>query len=120
MTPALRLSFSLVLSLLIWLPTVPGALATSEDPARIALRYLIGLIISRVGVGIVFRIINAYTVEETETTPEPETATEPGDLDPYADFGRRREDFGDIGRSAEDLLDEALDDVADQQALAQP
>ena len=118
MTPALRLSFSLVLSLLIWLPTVPGALSTSEDPARIALRYLIGLIISRVGVGIVFRIINAYTVDEVDQTPEPEPAAEP-DPDPYADFGRRREDLDATGMTAEDLLDEALDDVADQQALAQ-
>ena len=119
MTPALRLSFSLVLSLLIWLPTVPGALTTSEDPARIALRYLIGLIISRIGVGIVFRIINAYTVDEVEAAPEPEPAAQPADLDPYADFGRRREDLDPEGMTAEDLLDEALDDVADQQALAQ-
>ncbi len=37
MTPALRLACSLLLSLLLWLPTIPTALATSEDPARIAL-----------------------------------------------------------------------------------
>ena len=33
MTAALRLAFSLVLSLLLWLPTVPSALANAEEPA---------------------------------------------------------------------------------------
>ena len=116
MTAALRLAFSLVLSLLVWLPTVPGALTNSEDPARIALSYLLALIVSRIGVGLVFRIITAYTAEEE--APEPEAAAEPEDLDPYATYGRRREDITEAELSAEDLLDEALSDVAETNALA--
>ena len=104
MTPALRLALSLVVSLLVWLPTIPSALAHSEDPARIALRYLVALLVARIGVGIVFRIINAYHVE-----PEPELE-DPEQFDAYR---RRRDDVAEP--TAEDLLDEALEDAADQQ-----
>ena len=114
MTPALRLAFSLVLSLLVWLPTVPGALASSEDPARIAVRYLIALVISRLGVGLVFRVINGYTVALPEPEPEPEPSAAATDDLGLTAFGRRREDT-----EAEELLDEALDDVAETTALAQ-
>jgi hypothetical protein len=111
-TPALRLAFSLVLSLLVWLPTVPGALATSEDPARIAVRYLVALVISRLGVGLVFRIVNGYTVPAPEAALDP-PETDVDDFDPVP-FGRRRDDT-----EAEELLDEALEDVAETTALAQ-
>ena len=111
MTPALRLSFSLVLSLLVWLPTIPSALANAEDPARIAVRYLIALLVSRVGVGIVFRIVNAYHVEPE---PQPEPEAELDEAVQFDAYGRRREDFAEEP-TAEDLLDEALEDAADQQ-----
>lgn len=108
MTPALRLAFSLVVSLLVWLPTIPSALTHSEDPARIALRYLVALLVSRIGVGIVFRIINAYHVE-----PEPEPEHELEEPVQFDAYGRRRDDYAEP--TAEDLLDEALEDAADQQ-----
>lgn len=119
MTAALRLAASLVLSLLMWLPTVPAALTNFEDPARLAGRYLLALLIARIGVGIVFRIIKAYTPPEVEAEDE-EPAEE--DQQPAAydttPFGRRREDaYATPEPTDQELLDEALDDVEDTTAL---
>ena len=117
MTPALKLAFSLVLSLLLWLPTVPSALANSEDPYRIALRYLIALLVSRVGVGLFFRIVGGFIVEEPE--PEPEEQADPhAQAGDELGYGRRREDDFDMPLPREeDLLDEALEEAADSAAL---
>ena len=119
MTPALRLACTLVLSLLVWLPTVPAALAQAEDPARIALRYLIGLIVCRIGVGLVFRVVNGYVVDEVVDEPEPEPVPDP--LDGNTAFGRRHDDLGgEYDVTAEELLDDALEDVAaDHTAMVQ-
>jgi len=115
-TAALRLAFSLVLSLLLWLPTVPSALANAEDPSRIAIRYLLSLVVARAGVGLVFRLINAYTADEVV---EDEPEAEPEDL--ATPFGRRRNDAADAltTLTEEELLDDALDDVAEATALVQ-
>lgn len=108
MTPALRLAFSLVLSLLLWLPTVPGALTANEDPARIAIRYLLALIVSRIGVGLVFRIVNGYAAQvEAVEEESPDAVEEPSEAEML--FGRRREDAGDP--VADELLDEVLEDA---------
>ena len=110
MTPALRLAISLVLSLLLWLPTIPGALEASEDPARIAIRYLLALIVSRVGVGLLFRIINGYAAQLESDEPEAEAAPqaeEPSETEML--FGRRRNDTGDS--LADELTDEVREDA---------
>ena len=120
MTAPLRLAASLVVSLLMWLPTVPAALTNSEDPARLGGRYLVALLIARVGVGIVFRIINAYKPAEAEDE-EPEAHDEaPPVTDERAAVGRRRDDLSPAPAEATDqeLLDEALHDVEESAALA--
>lgn len=116
MTPALRLAISLVLSLLLWLPTVAGALAASEDPAWIAGRYLLSLLVARLGVGLVFRIVNGYAVDLPEPEPlQPEDAVNPDSTN--VAFGRRSADAEQQPASEEQALDHALDDAAAQAAL---
>lgn len=119
MTAPLRLAASLVVSLLMWLPTVPAALTNSEDPARLGARYLLALLVARIGVGIVFRIVNAYTPPDTEDEElEPEAEAQPPAYDDGPAFGRRREDaFAAPEATDQELLDEALNDVEDTTAL---
>jgi hypothetical protein len=123
-SPALRLSFSLVASLLLWVPTVPGAIAAHEDPARIALSYLLALVVSLVGVGLVFRIISAYAAAHEAAAHAQAEAAAQATLDAAqataseeATFGRRRDDHGQQA-TEETLLDEALDEVEQTTALA--
>lgn len=123
MIPALRLSLSLVASLLLWLPTVPAALRANEEPAIIAAYYLAALLVSRLGVGLVFRIVTAYAPhDEPAAEAEHADGDDPGDdEDGEADspLGRRRDDVEPAAAdtSEETLLDEALDEVADSNAL---
>lgn len=118
MTAPLRLAASLVLSLLVWLPMVPGALAGHEDPALIAGRYLAALVLSRIGVGLLFRVVGAYAAEaELESDegaePEPEQPFDDGQA-----YDRRRTDPPPASPVTEEqLLDDALDDVRDTTAL---
>lgn len=116
MTPALRLAVSLVLSLLMWLPTIPGAMAASEDPAWIAGRYLLSLLIARIGVGLVFRIITGYAaaIAAEQAAAEAEE-NEPAQDDTEMLFGRRRSDLDE--QTEEEALDDALDDAASQAAM---
>ena len=114
MTPALRLAVSLVLSLLLWLPTIPGALAASVDPAWIAGRYLLSLLVARIGVGIVFRIIASFAAEAVEEEAEEDV---PAADDTELLFGRRQSDFDEPPLTEEEALDDALDDAASQAAL---
>ena len=121
MTPAFRLSISLVASLLLWLPTVPGSIASKEDPARIALGYLLALVVSRIGVGLVFRVFNAYAAvhEAARLAEEAEKAAAEAEDIPAPDFNRRREDALDEQELDDQaLLDEALDEVEQTTALA--
>lgn len=117
MTPALRLAISLVLSLLVWLPTIPGALVAHEDPARIAGRYLLGLVLSRIGVGLVFRVINGYAAD----IPDEDEDAEEADLDEMIDdevlFGRRSDDATAHEDGAASMLDDALADVSETTTL---
>ena len=117
MTPALRLAISLVLSLLLWLPTIPGALVAHEDPARIAARYLLALILSRIGVGLVFRVINAYAsqIPDDEDETEPEANDEPTEAELL--FGRRQDDATVHEGGAPSMLDDALADVSETTSL---
>ena len=127
MTPALRLSVSLVLSLLLWLPTVPSALAASEDPAMIALRYLVALLISRVGVGLVFRVVSGYAgdvlaeeIPAEEPTPSAAPVASVAPAEVVDQPARRREDqIAENDGEAEAMLDEALEEVRDTAALVQ-
>ena len=117
MTAPLKLATSLVLSLLMWLPTIPGALTAHEDPARIAGRYLLALLIARIGVGVVFRVIAAYAVPEAVEEPEEEVEEAPvaDDSSPYV---RRRDDLIEPeAASDQELFDEALDEVEDTAAM---
>lgn len=118
MSPALRLACSLVASLLLWLPTVPAALEVHEDPARIALRYLGCLLVSRIGVGLLFRIVNGYaaTAADQQADEPADAADEAGTVLP---FGRRREDEAMPADDTpeDELFDEAPDDVRDADAM---
>ena len=117
MIAPLRLAISLVLSLLMWLPTVPGALAANEDPARLGGRYLLALLVARVGVGLVFGIVKAYATPPA-VAAEPEEAAEQPATEP-APPARRREDPVPTPEADQQqaLLDEALDEVEDTAAL---
>lgn len=121
MTAALRLAISLVLSLLMWLPTVPGALTANEDPARLGARYLLALLVARIGVGIVFRIVNSYATPEPdgeEAKEEEPVAAAPPETD-HSSPGRRRDDFDPLaGATDQELLDDALDEVEETAILA--
>ena len=116
MTPALRLAISLLLSLLLWLPTIPGALAGSQDPSWLAGRYLLSLLVARIGVGMVFRVIAGFAtaVAAGETEAEAD-ALEPEESEPL--FGRRQADLAEPLLTEEEALDDALDDAASQAAL---
>jgi hypothetical protein len=106
-TPALRLALSLVVSLLLWLPTIPTSLAMHDPPETIALRYLLALIVSRVGVGVVFRVVRMYAagVVHDDEDPAADTEQEPSVEVP---LGRRREDQAESEITEEQQLDDAL------------
>ena len=120
MTSALRLAISLVLSLVLWLLSLPAALAMDAGPEEIAVRYLIALLISRLGVGLVFRIVNGYATANhvEEEVPEPEAA-EPEDAVDDAPYGRRRTDYTppEADLSDEQLLDGALEEAHESATL---
>jgi hypothetical protein len=124
-TPALRLALSLFASLMLWVPTVPGALQANEDPATIAFRYLIALLVSRIGFGVLFRIINSYAAglraaDEAAAEKALDEAIEAA-AQIVSPVGRRRddrvEDQAEETASEEQMLDDALDEAADQAAL---
>ena len=117
MTPALRLAISLVLSLLLWLPTIPGALAASQDPAWIAGRYLLALLVARIGVGIVFRVIAGFAAQSTADEAEAQDDVVADDDATELLFGRRRSDLDAPLQTEEEALDDALDDAASQAAM---
>lgn len=120
MTSALRLAISLVLSLVLWLLTLPAALAMDAGPEEIAVRYLVALLIARLGVGLVFRIVNGYAAANhvVEEVPEREDTDGPGDLDD-APYGRRRTDYTppEAELSDEQLLDGALEEAHEAATL---
>ncbi len=115
MTAALRLAFSLVASLLMWLPTVPAALEANEDPARLAGRYLLALLIARIGVGLVFRVVGSY-VEPEEANGEDETPEAAIEEEEQPAPRRRRDDLA-TGAGEQELFHEALDEVDQTAAL---
>ena len=123
MTPALRLAMSLVVSLLLWLPSLPGAVAAEMPPEMIALRYLLALVVSRIGVGLVFRIFNAYAAggeaEAESDAEDPHSTASPASDEPV--FGRRADDWVDVDAEVhatdEELLESALDEATEAAAL---
>lgn len=118
MTPALRLSLSLVISLLLWMPTLPSALALHDAPETIALRYLLALVVARIGVGLVFRVIRGYA-EQVLAAHEAAAAAAAAETDAKAvadaeeEFGRRRDDLA----NEEQMLDDALEDAHEAAVL---
>lgn len=124
MTSALRLAISLVLSLVLWLFTLPAALAADAGPEEIALRYLVALLVARVGVGIVFRIVHGYAAQVLAEAAEQEqeeadAAAAEAAEDEDAPYGRRRTDWQppEAELSDQQLLDGALDDAHDAATL---
>jgi hypothetical protein len=119
-TPALRLALSLVVSLLLWLPTIPTALAMHDPPETIALRYLLALVVSRVGVGAVFRVVRMYAAAVVHDDEEPASGADQG---PSVEvpFGRRRSDQSDQSESEvteEQQLDDALEEAHEAAVLS--
>ena len=122
MTSALRLAISLVLSLVLWLATLPAALAADAGPEEIAVRYLAALLLARVGVGLVFRLVHGYAAEILAEDAQP-AVEEPDDDETAHDaapYGRRRNDYQppEAELSDQQLLDGALDDARDAATLA--
>ena len=120
MTSALRLAISLVLSLVLWLATLPSALAMDAGPEEIAVRYLVALLISRVGVGLVFRIVNGYAAaNHTEGESAAPEAAEDANPVEDAPYGRRRTDYTppEAELSDEQLLDGALEEAHEAATL---
>ena len=120
MTSALRLAISLVLSLVLWLCTLPSAMAADAGPEEIALRYLAALLVARVGVGLFFRVVRGYAEEilaaaDAEEADAAATKAEEDAAAAAADapYGRRRTDYvpPEAELSDEQLLDGALDDA---------
>lgn len=120
MSSALRLAISLVLSLVLWLFTLPAALTAGAGPEEIALRYLTALLVARLGVGIVFRIVHGYAAEVLAAA-ETDDGEAPADevADDEAPYGRRRTDYHppEADLTDEQLLDEALEDAHDAATL---
>lgn len=122
MTPALRLALSLVLSLLMWLPTIPSALRVQDQPEMIALRYLLALVVARVCVGLAFRVIRGYAAavlaDDEDEAPESEPAEADDGQSPA--LGRRHDDVtadGDDPPNEQQLLDDALDEAQEAAVL---
>lgn len=112
MTSALRLALSLVVSLLLWVPTLPTALAMHDAPEMIALRYLLALIVARFGVGLVFRVIRGYASQVLAADDAADASATEADGDD--DFGRRRDDVA----NEEQMLDDALEEAHEAAVLA--
>ncbi len=127
MTSALRLAISLVLSLLLWLLTLPAALAAQAGPEEIAVRYLTALLVARLGVGLLFRVVRGYAVDilaeaDAKAAAAAEAAQEQdegGREEDGAPYGRRRTDYTspEADLTDEQLLDGALDDAQDAATL---
>lgn len=104
MNPNTVFSASLVTSLVLWYPSMQACLRGDLDLAPAGLRYLAALTASRLALGFLARLVNAYRA--TQDTPAPgdapgmpadgtaadgKTAAEPADGDPAA-RQRRRDD----------------------------
>jgi hypothetical protein len=75
--PALMFGISLGLSLLLWYPTLHGALNGSIDVTVAGLRYLAALGLSWIGVFAISTLVSNYGREEDDTPP----ALPPGDVE---------------------------------------
>ena len=112
MTPALRLALSLVVSLLLWVPTLPTALAVHDAPETIALRYLLSLIVARFGVGLAFRVVRGYATQVlaahdiAAAAAAAETEAKAA-ADAEEEFSRRRDDLPNEEQMLDDALEEA-------------
>ena len=82
MNPNTAFSASLLVSLVLWLPSMLGALRGELDMPTAGLRYLVALTLSRIAVGGLARLLSAYrsaaaavpaTVPATESASPPET-----------------------------------------------
>jgi hypothetical protein len=60
MNPAARLSVSLLLGLVLWLPTLSASLRGDLDLSAAATRYLLAFLLARVAVGGVVKLLEGY------------------------------------------------------------
>ncbi len=75
MNPNTAFSLSLVVSLVLWLPSMLGSLRGELDMSAAGLRYLAALALSRFAVGGVARLLSAY--RSATGSPPDEVPSEP-------------------------------------------
>ena len=104
MNPNTVFSASLVTSLVLWFPSMRACLRGDLDLPAAGLRYLVALLISRIALGGLARLVNAYrATAEPEPPADTDAATHPGTghrtagvhHDPAAPPHRRRDDGPD-------------------------
>ena len=60
MNPAARLSVSLLVALLLWLPSLAATLRGELALPTAAGRYLLGFVLARLGIGLLARLVEGY------------------------------------------------------------
>jgi len=85
MNPSSVFSASLITSLVLWLPSMVACLRGDLDLSVAGLRFLVALALTRVALGGLARLVNAYRT----ASPRPGRQPDPGTSDPPR---RRRED----------------------------
>jgi hypothetical protein len=82
-----RLSSALVLSLVLWLPSLSACLRGAIELEVAILRYGLAFVLARVGIGILSALMHSYRPEEDDEE-EAELFDDPGDV-----LARRAEDL---------------------------
>jgi hypothetical protein len=73
MNPSARLSISLLLALVLWLPTLSASLRGDVDLSVAAVRYLLAFLLARVAVGGVAKLLEGYA-QPTDDEPVDDVA----------------------------------------------
>ena len=91
MNPHARMSISLVLSLVLWYPSLRACLAGDVDILAGSLRWALGFGLAWFAVGAIGALVRAYTPEPSED--DELTEEEEAEAAEAAALARRREDF---------------------------
>ena len=62
MNPAARLSISLLVGLVLWLPTLRASMSGDIDLPEAAIRYLVAFTFARIAIGFLARLVTTYAV----------------------------------------------------------
>jgi len=94
MNPNTVFSASLVTSLVLWFPSMQACLRGDLDLAPAGLRYLAALVVSRLALGGLARLINAYHAAAADAPPagappSPSVAPQPSGSEPAPPQRRR-------------------------------